>query len=103
MKFFIPESKDEKEAESVYKSIATFISAEIPEDDQRIYSITYIHNGERMSATVGKDCDSYYNDPMPKVIAIFKSTPYKVCLANRGVIRGEAILVGGVLSESFFE
>ena len=99
MKFFIPESKNDEESESVYKDIAKFVRAEIPLNNERVY----VHNGKQMTATVGGDCDSSYNDPMPKVIAIFKSTPYKICLANRGVIRGEAIFVSDVVSETFFE
>lgn len=90
--FFIPLAKNKEEAESVYSNIADFIN--VPVTDERIFSITYKHNDQTMVATIGEDVDTYYKEPVPVVIAIFKGNPYKVCLRDRGVARGEPILVG---------
>ena len=105
MKFFLPAARTEEIAEQTYAGIAKFISAKLPNDDKRIHSIKYTHNGINMTATVGKDCDSYYRESKSLVIAIFKSTPYKVCLAERGVLGGEPILVGNdtISEEVFFD
>lgn len=91
-KFFIPLAENEQEAESIYSNIATFINESIT--DERIYSITYKHNNETMVATVGENVNDYYGESVPLVIAIFKGNPYKICLRDSGVVRGEPILVG---------
>ena len=105
MEFFIPAARSKQEAESVYENIAEFISEPIVPANERIYSVAYKHNGMNMVATVGKSCDDYYNETKPTVIAIFKGNPYKICLADRGVIRGEPIFVGegSVIRVSFFK
>lgn len=91
-KFFIPLAKNEQESESVYSNIATFINESVT--DERIFSITYKHNNETMVATVGENVNDYYGESVPLVIAIFKGNPCKICLRDRGVVRGEPILVG---------
>ena len=103
-KFFIPSAKSEQQAEEVYSLIAKFIGSPIDKVNKRLYSITYYHNGLKMVAKVGEDCDSYYREADPLVIAIFEGNPYKICLADRGVKRGEPIYVGidNVLSREFF-
>lgn len=105
MKFFVPKSENEEQAERVYSAIAEFIGVSVVESNKRIYSITYKHNGQNMVATVGEKCDPYYQDPYPLVVAIFKGNPYKICLKDRGVAKGEPIFVGlgNILTESTFE
>jgi hypothetical protein len=105
LKFFLPAASNKEQAESVYGNIAEFIH-EIPvPENERVYSITYIHNGQTMVATVGESCDSYYREEKPTVIAIFKGELYKVCLENRGVVRGEPIYAGAqsIISEALFD
>ena len=94
MEFFLPLAKDSVEAESVYTNIAEFINESVKTPCERVHSLTYKHNGRTMVATVGEDVDTYYKEPAPKVIAIFKGSPYKICTRDRGVARGEPILVG---------
>lgn len=103
-KFFIPTVNSEQRAEEIYSSIAKFIGSPIDKVNKRLYSITYYHNGLKMVAKVGEDCDSYYREAYPLVIAIFEGNPYKICLADRGVRRGEPIYVGmdNVLLREFF-
>ena len=96
-KFFIPMAEDETEAESILESIAKFISRPIP--TRRIFRISYGHNGIPMNAEVGKDPDPYYREKGP-VIAIFDGNPFCVCLPDRGVARGDPILVGAQAVES---
>lgn len=105
LKFFVPFANDEEHSESVYTDIAQFVGESLKNADKRIYSITYSHNGTNMTAVIGEDCDPYYNDPFPVVIAIFKSNPYKICLKNRGVLKGSPILVNidEVIGVSFFD
>ena len=103
-KFFIPRANSVQQAEVVSCSIAKSIGITIDIVNNRLYSITYYHNGLKMVAKVGEDCDSYYREADPLVIAIFEGNPYKICLADRGVKRGEPIYVGidNVLSREFF-
>jgi hypothetical protein len=93
MKFFIPAAEDEKQAERVYISIAKFVQAPILKN--RIYKLSWIHNGKQMNCEIGKNIvgDSRFNQE--PVVAIFDCGDlYKICTANRGVIRGEPILAG---------
>lgn len=105
MKFFVPFANNKEESESVYADIAQSIGVSLKVDDKRIYSISYSHNGINMTATVGKDCDPYYQETFPEVIAIFKSNPYKIILRERGILSGVPILVNvdEVIGVSFFD
>lgn len=105
MKFFVPFANDEAQSESVYAGIAQFVGVSLQDTDKRIYSIAYNHNGKNMIAEVGKECDSYYQEGFPLVIAIFKGNPYKICLRDRGVMRGGPILVSSdkIIGISFFD
>ena len=100
--FFIPLAKDSVEAESVLESIAKFISRPVP--TRRIFRITYTHNGKFMTAEVGGDPNPYYREKGP-VIAIFDGNPLCVCLPDRGVSRGDPIMVGAqsVQSKEYFD
>ncbi len=92
MKFFIPHSNDESEAISVYQGIKSFAETQTSWtiSGRRIYSISYRHEGKKYTATVGER----ENRVGEEVIAILDSVTYLVCTPNRGVIRGEPILVG---------
>lgn len=92
MNFFIPFAKDEEEANSVIKSISEFTGFSIPLS--KIYSIHYKHNGISMSATIGENPDKYYFEVGPVIAILKKPGLYAICTPNRGVIRGEPILVG---------
>ena len=99
MKFFLPFASSQEEALSVLESIATFIGCPAPSPEDMIHTVHYSHNGEDLTATVGEDINPYYKETKPTVIAIFKPShegaPIKICLQDRGVAKGEPILVNG--------
>ena len=92
MRFFVPVTEDEKEAEAVWEATKRFaedmLGWEISE--RRIFSIAYRHEGQDYYVEVGKP------DPRVKevVIAILESKTYLVCTPNRGVVRSVPLLVG---------
>lgn len=105
MEFFLPLAESKEQSERVYKEIADFINAKLPDSTKRIHQITYTQNGIKMTATVGENCDDYYQIDSPKVFAIFESNPFKICLKNRGVEEGNPIYVSAkdVISISYFD
>jgi hypothetical protein len=92
--FFLPYAEPDKQ-ESAYQSLAEIINRPVPDAGKRIYSITFRHNGEEWTATVGQklhgtktretrskgkkrtSTTSLQDDAM--VLAIFSGTPYLVC------------------------
>lgn len=52
-KFFVPEAEPE-EQEAAYSELATASSTTAPPLAERIYSVTFLHDGEEWTATVGK-------------------------------------------------
>lgn len=101
----MPKEDDREKAEKAYSDIASFIKSKVEEANKRVYSITYKHNGKTMVATVGENCDPYYEEKEPLVCAIFSGNPYKICLPERGVVCCEPIYVGShhIISESLFD
>lgn len=51
--FFVPAATSENQ-ESVYASFAEWCNCPIPKQEQRVYSITYTHDSEEWTATVGE-------------------------------------------------
>jgi hypothetical protein len=51
--FFVPAATPE-EQESIYETFAGWCRKAVPPMTERIYSITYRHNGEEWTATVGE-------------------------------------------------
>lgn len=93
MKFFVPAAKDDAEAERVFKAIEMFNHA--PRQVRRIAALTWQHNGKSYSCEVGGEAPAYYGTGSDPVVAILDCERlFRVCTTNRGVIRGEAILVG---------
>ena len=107
MKFFVPHTKSTEDALSVIDGIAKFIGNSTPQPEEMIYSLTYNHNGQTMVATVGEPVDEYYREAVPEVQAIFPPSsagqPYKICLPNRGVLRGEPIYTSNEIRLQSFE
>ena len=89
---FFPAAQDEKQAEEVYTSIKKFARQTLGWDatERRNFCLTYQHEGKHYYVEVGK--------PDPRVgeivVAILESNTYLICTYNRGVARGEPILVG---------
>jgi hypothetical protein len=92
MKFLIPAESDRTKAEELYNLIR-----EIAKDatgweiaDHRIFSLDLYDKGRPCHLEVGK--------PAPMngelVIAIFDSNAFLVCTRNRGVAKGEPIMLG---------
>jgi hypothetical protein len=92
MKFFIPLAEDDAQAERVITATSEFTKFAIP--SPRIYSIDYEHNSKRMRATVGEDPDGYYREVGPVICILANDNLLAVCTRDRGVLKGEPILVG---------
>ena len=93
MKFFIPLTDDDVQAERVFGAIAEFNGATVP--SKRIYSLTWTHNGETYSGAVGIPAPGYYGTGNEPILAILDcGNLYKICTESRGGARGDAILVG---------
>ena len=92
MRFFVPITKDEVEAEAVWEAIRRFAEDNLGWEisERRIFSIAYQHHGQAYYVEVGKP-DPRVKEP---VLAILESNTYLVCTPNRGVVRGIPILVG---------
>ncbi len=92
MKFFLPAAGSRAEADVVLESIANFIGFPLPE--RRIFRLAFSHNGEDYEVEIGKLAPMYYNEGASPVVAILvaeSGSPYAICLANRGVLRGSPI------------
>ncbi|MCG8433269.1 MAG: hypothetical protein MJA83_04485 [Gammaproteobacteria bacterium] len=93
MQFFIPTIKDHMQAEDIYTSVRSRLLHDGCEiDSERYFWLTY-DDGSRHLARVGDKHDVNGET----VVAIFKAKKhgwYYVCTYNRGVSRGEPILVG---------
>lgn len=119
MQFFIPYVDDTDEAEKVWQAVKSFAETQGfgPVTDTRIFRLEYVHNSKEMEAEVGQphpyghpltwEYVPDYGDPKAGewVVAILEREggPYLVCTHNRGVVRGEPILVGGVKEVVYFE
>jgi len=92
MKFFVPNENDPERAEELYQAIKKFVAETkgVAIGDRRIRSITFRDGGYIVQALVGR--------PEPSkggiVIAILESESYLVCTPDRGVLRGEPVMVG---------
>jgi hypothetical protein len=53
-KFFVPEVADADKYEEVFEALAKHCGGKPPPPDRRIYSITFVHDGEEWTATVGE-------------------------------------------------
>lgn len=97
MKFYIPHASSDEQAATVYQAIKSFAKDMTGWDasDRHIRRIEYVHEGKRYTAEVGELEPRTHEE----VIAILetapkKGLPYLVCTPNRGVVRGEPMLVG---------
>jgi len=53
-KFFVPEVANADKYEEVFEALAGLYGFKPPPADRRIYSITFVHDGEEWTATVGE-------------------------------------------------
>lgn len=111
-KFFVPAATADN-VESVYANFAEWCHRGVPKLENRIYSITFVHDGEEWTATVGEALSGktlsnprsrskapFYprtlSDPAI-VLAIFPGVPYTVVTNHR--IAGS---VGSAWENPFF-
>ena len=91
MRFFVPNLKDESNAEKVWENLRKAVSREDAKDWQatgrRIFKIGYRHDGQSWVAEVGKP---HPEDGQEVVYAIFETFGpcYLVCTTRRGVSGG---------------
>jgi hypothetical protein len=94
MKFFVPEKPEGKSDEEVFAALAQVCGCPVPALADRVYSISYRHDGENWTSTVGKrsegvrtktvgrgsarrEVSTRLSDPAV-VLAIFPGNPYMV-------------------------
>lgn len=53
-KFFVPEVADADKYEEVFEALAKLFGVNPPPAERRLYSITFVHDGEEWIATVGE-------------------------------------------------
>ena len=99
MKFFIPAADSPEQAERVLAAVAQHVGYPVP--SKRIYSVSYVHNGQAMTATVGEFPDPYYRAPGPVVCILETPTCLAVCTHGRGVGRGDGPIYVGRGPERF--
>lgn len=103
MKFFVPTTKDDNQAEELYEVIKKSVQVTMGIDigSQRIFALTCFKKGKEYQVEVGKP-DPATGDT---VMAILESFTYLVCTPNRGVLRGIPVLYGkqDVLSVTYFK
>lgn len=105
--FFIPYMPDPEAQERTWAAIKSFAVEQHGwkgVTEARVFRVDYVHDGKHMEAEVGKPhpygYETTWERPPPRqrewVVAILEveGGPYLVCTENRGVLRGEPILVG---------
>jgi len=93
MKFFIPEAKDNIQAEEVYSAILKNNNG--IKINKRIFKISFYDDEKRIIAEVGKQIDGNNKTGNQKVIAIVETeTLYCIFLPTRGILSDAPIYVG---------
>jgi len=91
-KFFVPYAEDEAQSERVWQATRAFMKDQGHNvHERRIYSIRYHHNGKECFDKVG-GMDRYGYEEI--LVILETDSVYLCCTKNRGVIRGEPILIG---------
>jgi hypothetical protein len=88
--FFVPAADSDNE-ESVYAEFADWCGRPVPSRGERIYSITFIHDGVEWTATVDEQLQGFERGTTPRkrtsdpalVLAIFPGNPYMVVTNHR--------------------
>lgn len=96
--FFVPFADSAETADEVYATIRTTMAREaFQPTERRVCRVVYQHNGRDLIATVGeKDVDG---ETVIAILEAYNPGPiYMICTPNRGVVRGDPILAGDVLT-----
>lgn len=108
--FFVPEIEPDAQ-EAAYADLAKFCEHVVP--DKRVYSITFMHDSEEWTATVGESLRGVrtkgkqklmLSDPAT-VLAIFPGYPFKV-VTNAWAVRSaweNPFLAGNPTSITYFD
>lgn len=78
MKFFIPAAENAEQAEEVYGQLADIASTRPPGMEDRVYSITFDHNGKDCEAKVGEHINYGGAVDNAIVLAIFEGDPWQI-------------------------
>jgi len=102
-KFFIPNAKDSRQAESIYKSMVHTTKA--LENSRRICALAWTENKRPMSCEVGGELPSRYNTGEEPILAILDcGERFVVCLADSTGIRTDiSVKKDSSVSVIFFE
>jgi len=98
MKWFIPHTDNNKDAERVYASIKKHVAGVLGIDSfssRRIWKLTFRDKGKLLDAEVGKRL--YMREIRDEVIAILyepRRNLYHICTPSRGGLRDMSVLVG---------
>jgi len=98
--FFVPAATSENQ-EQVYANFAKWCNAPVPKQSERVYSITFVHDDEQWTATVGmrlqgvrrhssrsqgkKVMQTTELSDQATVLSIFPDNPFKV-VTNQGIV-----------------
>ena len=94
VKFFVPGTENEGEAEELYENVRRFAVENCgPVTDRRISSIDFRDRGQLLHAQVG-EVDPITGEMVIVILETPGNQPYLVCTPNRGVLRGMPVLVG---------
>jgi hypothetical protein len=101
-KFFVPDIPAEVEQSVWYHNLASFAQQAVPAENERVYSITYTHNGEEWTSAVGETSRGMIRrtkgrgvtkrevvdrlSDAAKVLAIFPGNPYFV-VTDKNIVR----------------
>lgn len=94
--FFVPLAENRKHGEKVYSGIRKHVSEVMGGavlSDKRIFRLQHTHTGNRYFAEVG-ETHALYRELVIAILYDESRDLYYVCTPNRGVVRGEPILVG---------
>jgi hypothetical protein len=92
MKFFVPNYTDDAKAKAAFEATRKFAGETLgwQISERGVFRLKFRAEGGTVTAQVGQD-DPTTGEP---VFAILESNAYLVCTHNRGVARGEPVLVG---------
>lgn len=91
--FFVPHTKDRDQAERLREACQKFLRDHGYEVvmDRRIYSVSYSHDGKKYRDVIGQTSGLTGEE----VLVIFDGgNLFLSCSENRGVLRGEPVLIG---------
>lgn len=96
MRFYVPGAEDDAQVQRVVTAVEEFTGFKLP--SVPIQSMEFVHDGSRVTATVGDSIDQRYDAGGIVVMILEKTsdnpTCYAVCTTNRGVLKGEPVYVG---------